>query len=217
MKNNAYMQVLYVSGGNTQVLAYSQQKYRIFGETIDIAVGNTLDRFARVVGLPNDPNPGYNIEQSAKKGKTLIELPIVVKGMDISLSGILAQVTQLAKTQVKAGKITTEDLCFSLQEAVFSMLVETTERAMAHCGKKDVLIVGGVGCNKRLQEMMAIMAKERGGKVATMDHRYCIDNGAMIAWAGLEMYKSGVSTKLEDCTVTQRYRTDAVDVVWREM
>mmetsp|Transcript_11937 Transcript_11937/g.19134 ORF Transcript_11937/g.19134 Transcript_11937/m.19134 type:complete len:222 (-) Transcript_11937:243-908(-) len=209
--------VLYVSGGNTQVLAYSQQKYRIFGETIDIAVGNTLDRFARVVGLPNDPNPGYNIEQSAKKGKTLIELPIVVKGMDISLSGILAQVTQLAKTQVKAGKITTEDLCFSLQEAVFSMLVETTERAMAHCGKKDVLIVGGVGCNKRLQEMMAIMAKERGGKVATMDHRYCIDNGAMIAWAGLEMYKSGVSTKLEDCTVTQRYRTDAVDVVWREM
>eukprot|EP00466_Bigelowiella_natans_P000831 jgi/Bigna1/54169/estExt_Genewise1Plus.C_290084 len=207
--------VLYVSGGNTQVLAYSQQKYRIFGETIDIAVGNTLDRFARVVGLPNDPNPGYNIEQSAKKGKTLIELPIVVKGMDISLSGILAQVTQLAKTQVKAGKITTEDLCFSLQEAVFSMLAPLAFSPVENFS--FILIVGGVGCNKRLQEMMAIMAKERGGKVATMDHRYCIDNGAMIAWAGLEMYKSGVSTKLEDCTVTQRYRTDAVDVVWREM
>jgi N6-L-threonylcarbamoyladenine synthase len=59
--------ILYVSGGNTQVIAYSQQKYRIFGETLDIAVGNCLDRFARVVGLPNDPAPGYNIEQSAKK------------------------------------------------------------------------------------------------------------------------------------------------------
>ena len=59
--------VLYVSGGNTQVIAYSQQRYRIFGETLDIAVGNCLDRFARVIGLPNDPSPGFNIEQWAKR------------------------------------------------------------------------------------------------------------------------------------------------------
>jgi N6-L-threonylcarbamoyladenine synthase len=60
--------VLYVSGGNTQVIAYSARRYRIFGETIDIAVGNCLDRFARVLGLSNDPSPGYNIEQLAKQG-----------------------------------------------------------------------------------------------------------------------------------------------------
>jgi N6-L-threonylcarbamoyladenine synthase len=65
------------------------------------------------------------------------------------------------------------------------MLVETTERAMAHCNSNEVLLVGGVGCNVRLQEMMAIMAKERGGSVCAMDDRYCIDNGAMIAYAGL--------------------------------
>lgn len=59
--------VLYVSGGNTQVIAYSRQCYRIFGETLDIAVGNCLDRFARVINLSNDPSPGYNIEQEAKK------------------------------------------------------------------------------------------------------------------------------------------------------
>ena len=59
--------VLYVSGGNTQVIAYSRQRYRIFGETLDIAVGNCLDRFARVINLSNDPSPGYNIEQEAKK------------------------------------------------------------------------------------------------------------------------------------------------------
>jgi len=59
--------VLYVSGGNTQVIAYSQQCYRIFGETLDIAIGNCLDRFARVIGLRNDPSPGYNIELEAKK------------------------------------------------------------------------------------------------------------------------------------------------------
>ena len=59
--------VLYVSGGNTQVIAYSQQRYRIFGETLDIAIGNCLDRFARVIQLRNDPSPGYNIEQEARK------------------------------------------------------------------------------------------------------------------------------------------------------
>jgi N6-L-threonylcarbamoyladenine synthase len=59
--------ILYVSGGNTQIIAYSQQRYRIFGETIDIAVGNCLDRFARLLKLSNDPSPGYNIEQLAKK------------------------------------------------------------------------------------------------------------------------------------------------------
>ena len=59
--------VLYVSGGNTQVISYAAGKYRIFGETIDIAVGNCLDRFAREIGLPNDPSPGYNIEQMAKR------------------------------------------------------------------------------------------------------------------------------------------------------
>mmetsp|Transcript_8068 Transcript_8068/g.19739 ORF Transcript_8068/g.19739 Transcript_8068/m.19739 type:complete len:342 (+) Transcript_8068:1888-2913(+) len=207
--------VLYVSGGNTQVIAYSMRRYRIFGETIDIAVGNAIDRIARVLGLPNDPSPGYNIEQAAKKGKQLVELPMVVKGMDISLSGVLENVTKIVKDGLMDGKITKEDLCFSLQESVFSMLVEITERAMAHCGKKDVLIVGGVGCNKRLQEMMATMAKERGGKVATMDHRYCIDNGAMIAWAGLEMYKSGIRHELNDCTITQRFRTDQQEVTWR--
>lgn len=59
--------VLYVSGGNTQVIAYSQKRYRIFGETLDIAIGNCLDRFARILNLSNDPSPGYNIEQCAKK------------------------------------------------------------------------------------------------------------------------------------------------------
>jgi N6-L-threonylcarbamoyladenine synthase len=77
-----------------------------------------------------------------------------------------------------------EDLCYSLQETIFAMLVEITERAMAHTGSQEVLLVGGVGCNVRLQDMMEIMANERGGKVCAMDERYCIDNGAMIAYAG---------------------------------
>ena len=144
-----------------------------------------------------------------------MELPYVVKGMDVSFSGILTHVEQEAKTKLAKGVITKADLCFSLQETLFAMLVEITERAMAHCGQSQVLIVGGVGCNLRLQEMMAAMVKERGGTMCAMDHRYCIDNGAMIAQAGIFALQYGETTKLEDTWCTQRFRTDQVQAVWR--
>lgn len=216
--------VLYVSGGNTQVIAYSTQRYRIFGETLDIAVGNCLDRFARTLNISNDPAPGYNIEQLAKKGRFLLDLPYAVKGMDCSFSGILARVDELAM-QIEQGSlmdvltrepITPADLCFSLQETVFAMLVEITERAMAHVGSNQVLIVGGVGCNERLQQMMGVMAADRAGNVHATDERFCIDNGIMIAHAGLLAYEAGFRTPLEESTCTQRFRTDDVWVQWRD-
>ncbi|XP_070514103.1 probable tRNA N6-adenosine threonylcarbamoyltransferase isoform X2 [Cardiocondyla obscurior] len=118
--------VLYVSGGNTQIIAYSRQRYRIFGETIDIAVGNCLDRFARLLKLSNNPSPGYNIEQLAKKGKKLVPLPYVVKGMDVSFSGILSFIETHYDEWLRTD-FTCEDLCFSLQETVFAMLIEITD------------------------------------------------------------------------------------------
>ena len=96
------------------------------------------------------------------------------------------------------------------------MLVEITERAMAHVGTRDVLIVGGVGCNKRLQRMMEVMVGERGGRLFATDDRYCIDNGAMIAWPGLLAFKQGTTTPMEDSGCVQRFRTDDVLVTWRE-
>ncbi|RKO97982.1 hypothetical protein CXG81DRAFT_17561 [Caulochytrium protostelioides] len=218
--------VLYVSGGNTQVIAYEQQRYRIFGETIDIAVGNCLDRFARIIGVSNDPSPGYNIEQLAKSkpDPVLVDLPYTVKGMDISCSGVLSAVQEIAasprfkgdkrKPHVKP-ELDAADLCFSLQETLFSMLVEISERAMAHIGANEVLIVGGVGCNKRLQDMMAAMSLQRGGKVFATDERFCIDNGLMIAQAGMLAFREGIQTQIPDTWITQRYRTDAVHVLWR--
>ncbi|XP_069048698.1 tRNA N6-adenosine threonylcarbamoyltransferase isoform X2 [Lepisosteus oculatus] len=167
--------VLYVSGGNTQVIAYSERRYRIFGETIDIAVGNCLDRFARVIKISNDPSPGYNIEQMAKKSSRFVELPYTVKGMDVSFSGILSFVEEMAHKLLGSGECSAEDLCFSLQETVFAMLVEITERAMAHCGSQEVMIVGGVGCNLRLQEMMGVMCAERGARLFATDERFRTD------------------------------------------
>ncbi|KAJ7786445.1 O-sialoglycoprotein endopeptidase [Mycena metata] len=218
--------VLYVSGGNTQVIAYSRQCYRIFGETLDIAIGNCLDRFARVIDLSNDPAPGYNIEQEAKKGKRLVPLPYTTKGMDVSFSGILTSIEAytldkrfrsdgLPRNPNDEDIITPADLCYSLQETIYAMLVEITERAMAHIGSKEVLIVGGVGSNERLQEMMGIMAHERGGKVFATDERFCIDNGIMIAHAGLLSFRMGFETPLSKSTCTQRFRTDEVYVSWR--
>ncbi|KAI5862866.1 O-sialoglycoprotein endopeptidase [Durotheca rogersii] len=229
--------VLYVSGGNTQVIAYAERRYRIFGETLDIAVGNCLDRFARALRLSNDPAPGYNIElraraAAARPGRPplLLDLPYAVKGMDCSFSGILSAAELLAArmrdqdARLAAGetlpdgeeRLTPEDLCFSLQETVFAMLVEITERAMAHVGSGQVLIVGGVGCNERLQEMMGQMARARGGSVYATDERFCIDNGIMIAHAGLLAFETGFRTPLEESTCTQRFRTDEVYVKWRD-
>ena len=136
--------------------------------------------------------------------------------MDVSFSGLLTYIEKEARKLLKSGKATPADLCFSLQETLFAMLVEITERAMAHCEATEAIIVGGVGCNKRLQEMMALMCKARGATVSSMDHRYCIDNGAMIAQAGMLAYRCGITTPVEKCDCTQRFRTDEVDVIWRD-
>ncbi|PAA58060.1 hypothetical protein BOX15_Mlig019965g3, partial [Macrostomum lignano] len=210
--------VLYVSGGNTQVIAYNQRRYRIFGETLDIAVGNCLDRFARCIRLSNDPSPGYNIEQLAKQasGDKFVKLPYTVKGMDVSFSGLLSFLEERAPSLIDSGEFSQADLCYSLQETLFAMLTEMTERAVAHCGSQEVLLVGGVACNLRLQQMVGQMADERGAKLYATDHRFCIDNGAMIAQAGIEMFRCGLTTPMSDTGCTQRYRTDEVEILWRD-
>lgn len=211
--------ILYVSGGNTQVIAFSRGKYRIFGETIDIAIGNFLDRIARLIKLSNDPSPGYNIEQLAKKGAKLIDLPYQIKGMDVTLSGVLTHIERSVDKWLSTnGGYTEADLCMSIQETLFSMLVETVERAMSLTDSKQVLLVGGVGCNERLQDMMSIMAQERGATLCATDERYCIDNGAMIAHTGTLMYNSGYrpdTSNWKETSITQRFRTDEVAVTWR--
>ena len=200
--------LLYASGGNTQVIAYAGGKYRVFGETLDIGIGNMLDKFGRETGLKFPSGP--RIEQLARDGKKLLDIPYSVKGMDVAFSGILTAALQLKKKGASM-----EDLCFSLQEVCFSMLVEVTERAMAHVEKNEVLLGGGVVQNKRLQEMVRMMAEERGAKMFVPPGRLCIDNGAMIAWTGILMHNSGTRMSVDDTSINQRFRTDDVDVTWR--
>ena len=152
---------LYVSGGNTIVAAFERNRYRVFGETLDIAVGNCLDVFARNIGLKPERGKalGEMVEELAAHGISYITLPYVVKGMDLSFSGLLTAAINI----FHENKHNVEDLCFSFQETVFSMLTEVTERALAHSEKKEVLLIGGVAANKRLQSMFEMMAKGRRG------------------------------------------------------
>jgi len=175
--------LLYASGANTQVIAYEAGKYRIFGETLDQGIGNFIDAFARYIGLGFPGGP--KIEQLALKGKNYIELPYVVKGMDVSFSGILTDL----KRKYDSKKYSVNDLCYSLQETVFAMLAEVSERAMAHTEKKELLLGGGVACNKRLQEMCEVMCRERKAKFFVPENQYLVDNGIQISWLGILMKK----------------------------
>ena len=180
---------LYVSGVNTQIINYEGGKYRVMGETLDIGLGNMLDKLGRILGLGFPAGP--QIEKLAKKGK-YVELPYVVKGMDTSFSGILSKAQQLLNrgiSKISDGKkiresVSKEDICFSVQETCFAMLAEVSERALAHTGKKELLLVGGVGANQRFCEMLKIMCQERGAKFYKVPMDLAGDQGAMIAWEG---------------------------------
>jgi len=203
---------LYVSGGNTIISAYEDRYYRIFGETLDIPVGNCLDTFAREAGLKQTPgNPyGATIEKLAAKGNTFIPLPLTIKGMDLSYSGLLTAATEALRSQ----KHRLEDICFSLQEVAFSMLTEVTERALAHTEKPEVLLTGGVAANKRLQAMLKIIAHEHDARFNVVPKEYALDNGAMIAWTGTMAHKQGITTPLDKSAVKLKWRLDQVPVPW---
>ena len=203
---------LYVSGGNTIVTAFDSGRYRVFGETLDIALGNCLDVFAREAGLHQDRGAplGAALERLAAESKTLVSLPYVVKGMDLSLSGLLTAATSLL--QKKGCKL--EDLCYSLQEYAFSMVTEVTERALAHTEKKEVLLTGGVAANRRLQAMLKSISEDHEAEFHVVPRQFATDNGAMIAWTGVLAYTHGLVTLLEESFVKLRWRVDKVDVPW---
>ena len=203
---------LYVSGGNTIVSAFDSGRYRVFGETLDIALGNCLDSFAIEAGLHqrHDMALGAMVEKLAREGKKLVPLPYAVKGMDTSFSGLLTAAVNL----LKKGEHKLEDLCYSLQETAFSMVTEVTERALAHTEKKEVLLTGGVAANKRLQSMVEAIAEEHDAEFHVVPSEFAVDNGAMIAWTGVLAYKSGLATPIEKSFVKLRWRLDEVEVPW---
>jgi N6-L-threonylcarbamoyladenine synthase/protein kinase Bud32 len=196
--------VLYASGANTQVIGYLNNRYRIFGETLDIGIGNALDKFARAKDLPHPGGP--LIEAQAKDG-SYFPLPYTVKGMDLAFSGLVSA--------AKDERRSLPDVCCSLQETAFAMCVEVTERALSLTGKDEVLLVGGVGANTRLQDMLSFMCEDRGAEFFVPERKYLGDNGAMIAYTGKLMLESGQSLMVEASQINPSFRSDEVEVTWK--
>jgi N6-L-threonylcarbamoyladenine synthase len=201
--------VLLVSGGHTMVIAHSGPKWRVLGETLDLTLGQLLDQFGRHSGLASPC--GRAIEQAATASSEYTRLPYSVKGNDVSFSGLLTA----AKNAFDAGK-SFEEMCFSIQETAFAMVVEVTERALAFTGKKEVMIVGGVAANKRLSAMMETMVARHEARYRVMPLEFSGDCGAQIAWTGYLCWKEGVVVPVEGASVKQSWRLDLVDTPWRK-
>lgn len=204
---------LYVSGGNTIVSAFESKKYQIFGETLDLPVGNMIDSFARIVDLPHPGGP--KIEKLAQKSKNYLNLPYVVKGMDLSFSGLYTAARKLIMSPNYNKNYDICDISYSLQETAFAMLTEVTERALAHTGKKEVLLTGGVAANKRLQAMIKYISEEHDARYEVVPLPYAGDNGAMIAWTGILHYKNAGDHSIDETKIEPKERMDNVSIPWR--
>ena len=208
--------LLYVSGGNTQVIARAGERYQVLGETLDIGIGNMLDKFARTQGLAFPGGP--KIEQLARDWHQknpeadvdLVELPYSVQGMDLNFSGLLNAAIQKVKEGFELGAV-----CWSLQEHAFAACIEVAERALAHSGKSELLLGGGVACNERIREMARMMCEQRGSVGSWPEKQYCIDNGTMIAELGRRMLETQNPTNLDSSEINPSLRTDHTIVTWK--
>lgn len=200
--------VVLVSGGHTAIAAFSGGRWRIFGETEDITIGNLFDMFAREIDLPSPA--GSQIEKLTEKSSNFLPLPYVVKGNDVSYSGLLT--ASLAKIRSGA-KL--EDVCYSMQEVSCSMLAEAVERSLAYTGKKEILLTGGVAANKTLQRKLEEVARLHDAVCYVVDSAYTGDCGAQIAWTGMLALRAGLATSVEKAHVRPKWRLEDVDIPWR--
>ena len=202
--------LLYASGANTQVIAFARGRYRVFGETLDIGIGNALDKFARDNGVPFPGGPRIEKEAAARAGVDLRELPYTVKGMDLGFSGLVTASQRLVDDGLPFA-----EAAYSLQETAFAALVEVAERALAHTGRSELLLGGGVACNLRLQAMARAMVEARGGTFHCPPPAVLVDNGVMIAWLGLLKLRAGDTLPVAASAVRPYERTDHVEATWR--
>ena len=195
--------VLLVSGGHTMILAFLSKKWRVFGETLDITLGQLLDQIGRYAGFASPC--GTKIEEIASRSSTYVPLPYVVKGNDVSFSGLLSATKRIMPKGL-------ENACFSLQETAFSMIGEATERALSFTGKKELLVVGGVAANKRLSDILVSICKRHNCAFFVAPKEYAGDCGSQISWLGLLESSKTNGVQLEDTFVRQSWRIDTVEV-----
>lgn len=206
--------IVYLSGGNTAILAFVRGRYRVFGETLDIALGNLLDTFAREVGLgpPYVVEGMHVVDRCAEEGKQFVEeLPYVVRGQDVAFSGLLTAALRM----VRSGRARLEDVCLTLREIAYNSIIEIASRCLTQTRKREFLLVGGVAASPILRRKFELVGEFYGAEVYVVPPEYAVDNGVMIAWTGALAYKHGIVVAPEEAVVRQRWRVDEVDIPWR--
>ncbi|HII53632.1 UGMP family protein [Candidatus Micrarchaeota archaeon CG08_land_8_20_14_0_20_49_17] len=191
--------VIYVSGGNTQLVVKEDRRYHVIGETLDIGAGNLFDSFARSLKLEHPI--GSELEKLATGGKYL-PMPYSLKAMNFTFSGLQTYAEKLI------GKYPKNDIAYSLMETSFSMICEGVEKALTITGKKELIACGGVACNKRLQEMLSLLATDRGITFGAPSPEFNVDNGAMVAFTGAKLLECGFRPETGEIAINQDYRID---------
>jgi N6-L-threonylcarbamoyladenine synthase len=192
--------LLLVSGGHTQLLAVrGVGDYVRLGTTMDDAIGEAFDKTAKLLGLPYPGGP--QVEKEAARGDPeRFALPRPMAGRptaDFSLSGLKTAVRIEAERIAPLTATDVADLCASFQAAVVDVVVDRTRVALRlfgeRAGKPTTLVVaGGVAANQAVRRALQRLANEAGLRLAAPPLELCTDNGAMIAWAGLERFRKGM-------------------------
>ncbi|HWU68348.1 MAG TPA: tRNA (adenosine(37)-N6)-threonylcarbamoyltransferase complex transferase subunit TsaD [Stenotrophobium sp.] len=176
---------LLVSGGHTLLVeVQGVGRYRILGESLDDAVGETFDKTAKMLGLPYPGGPHLaKLAQHGRPGRYKFPRPMTDRpGLDFSFSGLkTAVLTALPRSATEMDKA---DIAQAFQEAVTETLTIKCARALEQTGLRSLVVAGGVGANLRLRERLGALATERGLAVYFPRHEFCTDNAAMIAYAG---------------------------------
>lgn len=187
-----------VSGGHSMMVEVKGVgEYKILGESVDDAAGEAFDKTAKLMGLdyPGGPRLSKLAEQGTP-GRFKFPRPMTnVPGLDMSFSGLK---TFTANTIAANGNDdqTRADIALAFEEAVCATLVIKCKRALDQTGYKRIVIAGGVSANKRLRAELGKLAQKVGGEVYYPRTEFCTDNGAMIAYAGMQRLKNSEAADL---------------------
>ncbi len=202
--------MLLVSGGHCQILIVEQVGvYYKLGGTLDDAVGESFDKVAKMLGL--DYPGGPIVEQSALKGNELAyKFPLAMKGRqgcDFSFSGLKTAVRTVIQSQPLDQQII-NNVCASFQKTVADIILDRLNNAIkiaknSHPGLKQLVIAGGVAANQYLLGKISAHMQQYNLETIAPPIKLCTDNGAMIAWAGVERFRLGL---IDDLNIAPKPR-----------
>ena len=189
---------LLVSGGHSMLVKVEGiGQYELLGESIDDAAGEAFDKTAKLLGLDYPGGPLLaKLAEKGEPGHYKFPRPMTDRpGLDFSFSGLKTFAANTIRDS-DGSEQSQANIAFAFQEAVIDTLIIKCKRALKQTGMKTLVIAGGVSANTMLREKMTSLMQDMGGEVFYPSLAYCTDNGAMIAYAGMQRLKAGETLPL---------------------